>query len=122
MTICTPEMRERALRMRVEARPDRPNRMAAVRQVAGLSGMSPGTLRVLRRRYEVDADRRPGVVGDGGDLPLDGVQHPVELGVNTVRVLFDRAGRAHFGPHRTLVAALRGATAAPGDREKARPS
>ena len=64
MTRYTPEMRERALRMLAEARPDHPNLMAAVRHVAGLLGMSPETLRVWQRRYEVDADRRPGAGGD----------------------------------------------------------
>jgi len=46
MTRYTPEMRERALRMLVESRPDHPNRMSAVRHVAGMLGMSPETLRV----------------------------------------------------------------------------
>lgn len=64
MTRYTPEMRERALRMLLEARPDHPNLMAAIRHVAGLLGMSPETLRVWQRRYEVDAGQRSGVSGD----------------------------------------------------------
>lgn len=60
----TPEMRERALRMLDEARPDHPNLMAAIRHVAGMLGMSPETLRVWQRRYEVDAGARPGVTTD----------------------------------------------------------
>lgn len=64
MTRYTPEMRERALRMLAEARPDHPNLMSAVRHVAGMLGMSPETLRVWQRRYETDAGQRPGVTTD----------------------------------------------------------
>jgi transposase len=37
-------MRERALRMHAETRPSHPTMRSAVRRVAGLLGMSPGTL------------------------------------------------------------------------------
>ena len=57
----SPEMRERALRMLAETRPSHPNMMSAVRHVAGLLGMSPETLRLWQRRYEVDAGGKPGV-------------------------------------------------------------
>lgn len=67
MTRYTPEMRERALRMLVESRPDHPNRMSAVRHVAGMLGMSPETLRVWQRRYEVDAGFKPGVTTHAGE-------------------------------------------------------
>ena len=60
----TPEMRDRALRMLAEARPEHPNMMSAVRHVAGLLGMSPETLRLWQRRYEVDAGAKPGVTTD----------------------------------------------------------
>lgn len=60
----SPEMRERALRMLDEAKPEHPNLMAAVRRVAGLLGMSPETLRVWHRRREVDAGQGPGVPTD----------------------------------------------------------
>jgi len=60
----SPEMRERALRMLDEAKPDHPNLMTAVRHVAGLLGMSAETLRVWHRRREVDAGQRPGVPSD----------------------------------------------------------
>ena len=57
----SPEMRERALRMLAESRPEHPTMMSAVRHVAGLLGMSPETLRLWQRRYEVDAGVKPGV-------------------------------------------------------------
>ena len=57
----SPEMRERALRMLAETRPSHPNMMSAVRHVARLLGMSPETLRLWQRRYEVDAGAKPGV-------------------------------------------------------------
>jgi transposase len=60
----SPEMRERALRMLAEARPEHPNMMSAVRHVSGLLGMSPETLRLWQRRYEVDAGAKPGVTTD----------------------------------------------------------
>ena len=60
----SPEMRERALRMLAETRPSHPNMMSAVRHVAGLLGMSPETLRLWQRRYEVDAGVKPGLTTD----------------------------------------------------------
>ena len=60
----SPEMRERALRMLAETRPSHPTMMSAVRHVAGLLGMSPETLRLWRRRYEVDAGVKPGLTTD----------------------------------------------------------
>lgn len=60
----SPEMRERALRMLAEARPKHPTMMSAIRHVAGLLGMSPETLRLWQRRYEVDAGVKPGVTTD----------------------------------------------------------
>src|ERR1700712_4495906 len=64
MTKYTPEMRDRALRMLNEARPEHPNLMTAIRHVAGMLGMSPETLRMWQRRYEVDAGQRPGMTSD----------------------------------------------------------
>jgi transposase len=67
----TPEMRQRALRMLDEARADHTNLMSAIRHVAGLLGMSPETLRMWQRRYEVDAGRRPGVTAeDAAEIKL----------------------------------------------------
>ena len=59
-----PEMRGRALRLLAEARPDHPNLVTAIRHVAGMLGMSPETLRVWQRRYEVDVGECPGVTTD----------------------------------------------------------
>ncbi|WP_409046921.1 hypothetical protein AB2L57_09380 [Microbacterium sp. HA-8] len=53
------ERRERALRMRAETRLSHPTMMGAVRHVAGLLGMSPETLRLWQRRYEVPVLRVP---------------------------------------------------------------
>ena len=60
----SPEMRERALRMLAEARPEHPTMMSAVCHMAGLLGMSPETLRLWQRRYEVDAGVRPALTTD----------------------------------------------------------
>ena len=57
----SPEMRERALRMLAESRPDHPTTMSAIRHVAGMLGTRPETLRLWQRRYEVDAGVKPGV-------------------------------------------------------------
>lgn len=57
----SPEMRERALRMLAESRPEHPTLMGAIRHVAGMLGMSPETLRRWQRRYEVDHGNRAGV-------------------------------------------------------------
>ena len=38
--------------------------MSAVRHVAGLLGMSPETLRLWQRRYDVDAGVKPGLTTD----------------------------------------------------------
>jgi transposase len=47
-----------------EARPEHPNLMTTIRHVAGMLGMSPETFKMWQRRYEVDADERPGVTSD----------------------------------------------------------
>lgn len=67
LTRYTPQRRERAMRMLVTVMRDHPNRMSAVRHVAGLLGMSSETLRVWHRRYEVDAGVKPGVTTDAAE-------------------------------------------------------
>ena len=56
------ELRERAVRMVAEVRPDYPSRWAAISAVAGKLGIgTPETLRTWIRRAEVDTGKRPGV-------------------------------------------------------------
>ncbi|UFS60602.1 IS3 family transposase [Subtercola endophyticus] len=50
--------------MLVEARAEYPSLHAACQHVGGLLGVSPDTLRVWHRRYEIDAGVRPGVTTD----------------------------------------------------------
>jgi transposase len=56
------ELRERAVRMVVEIRPDHESEWAAMTQVATLLGVgTPETIRKWCRQAEVDGGRRPGV-------------------------------------------------------------
>jgi transposase len=59
------ELRERAVRMVAEVRPDYPSEYAAMTAVAGMLGIgSPETIRTWIRRQQVDAGDRPGVTTD----------------------------------------------------------
>lgn len=59
------ELRERAVRMVAEVRPDYPSEYAAMTAVAGMLGVgSPETVRTWIRGQQVDADDRPGVTTD----------------------------------------------------------
>ena len=59
------ELRERAVRMVAEVRPQYASQWAAITAVAGMLGIgTPETLRTWIRRREVDAGQRPGVSVD----------------------------------------------------------
>ena len=59
------ELRERAVRMVAEVRPQYASQWAAITAVAGMLGIgTPETLRTWIRRREVDAGQRPGVSMD----------------------------------------------------------
>ena len=59
------ELRERAVRMVAEVRPDYDSQWAAICAVAGKLGVgSAETLRTWVRRAEVDGGRRPGVTSE----------------------------------------------------------
>ena len=63
----TNEMRERAVRMVAEVRPEHPHETAALRHVAGLLGMNVETLRLWVHRAEVDGGKRPGTTSDDAE-------------------------------------------------------
>lgn len=58
------EFRERALRMLAEARPDHPSDFAAASHVAGRLGVNPETLRLWKKRAEIDSGREPGTTSE----------------------------------------------------------
>lgn len=59
------ELRERAVRMVAELRPDYPSECAAMTAVAQILGIgSPETIRTWIRRNQVDTDERRGVTTD----------------------------------------------------------
>ena len=59
------ELRERAVRMVAEVRPDYPSEYQAMTSVAQMLGIgSPETIRTWIRREQVDAGDRPGVRTD----------------------------------------------------------
>ena len=64
-TTYPPELRERAVRMVAEVRPEYPSDWPAIRAVAAKLGIgSAETLRKWVRQAEVDGGQRPGVTSD----------------------------------------------------------
>ena len=57
----SPEVRERAVRMYFDHRPEYPSEWAAMTGIAGKLGMTPETLRKWVRRAEVDNGDRAGL-------------------------------------------------------------
>jgi len=58
------ELRQRAIRMAIDARRDPTARTGAIKRVAGQLGINPETLRGWVMQAEVDAGDRPGVSSD----------------------------------------------------------
>ncbi|MFM9920847.1 transposase [Lacisediminihabitans sp. H27-G8] len=58
------EFRERALRMLAEARPDHLSDFAAANHVAGRLGVNPETLRLWKKRADINAGRTPGTTSE----------------------------------------------------------
>ncbi len=57
-----PELRERAVRMVTEVRPNYPNEWSAMKAVAAKLGIkTPETVRTWVRKAEIEAGQRPGV-------------------------------------------------------------
>ncbi|GAA4045628.1 transposase [Agromyces indicus] len=62
------ELRERAVRMVVEVRPDYPSEYQAMTAVAQMLGIgSPETVRTWMRRHQVDTGVRPGVTTEAAE-------------------------------------------------------
>ncbi|KUN16699.1 transposase [Streptomyces antibioticus] len=60
-----PELRERAVRMVAESRPNYPTEWAAMKAVAAKLGIGAAeTVRTWVRKAEVDVGRRPGITSD----------------------------------------------------------
>lgn len=57
----TPEIRERAVRMFHEVRPQYPSDWKAIESIAPKIGCNPATLLSWVRRQEIDGGQRPGV-------------------------------------------------------------
>ena len=60
----SPELRERAVRMVLDNRPDYPSEWAAFTAIAKLFGVSPETLRTWVRKTQVDTGSRTGIMSD----------------------------------------------------------
>jgi len=58
------EFRERALRMLAEARPDHQSDFAAASHVGGRLGVNPETLRLWKKRADIDPGRKLGTTSE----------------------------------------------------------
>jgi transposase len=58
------EFRERALRMLAEARPDHPSDFAAASHVGGRLGVNPETLRLWKKRADIDTGQKLGTTAE----------------------------------------------------------
>ena len=58
------DFRERALRMLTQARPDHLSDFAAASHVAGRLGVNPETLRLWKKRADIDAGSEPGTTSE----------------------------------------------------------
>ena len=58
------EFRERALGLLTEARPDHPSDFVAAGRVAGRLGVNPETLRLWKKRADVDTGVAPGTTSE----------------------------------------------------------
>jgi transposase len=61
------ELRERAIRMVVDARRDPETRQGAIARIAGQLGINPETLRTWVKRTEIDEGLRPGTTTADAD-------------------------------------------------------
>jgi transposase len=64
LTRCSPELRDRAVRMVNDNRQDYPSEWAGFTAISKLFGMSPETLRAWVRKAQVDTGSRPGITSD----------------------------------------------------------
>lgn len=60
----SPEVRERAVRMYFDHRPEYPSEWAAMTAIAGMLGMTPEALRKWVRQAEIDNGQRAGLTTD----------------------------------------------------------
>jgi transposase len=65
------ELRERAIRLAVDARRDPVTRTGALRRIGGQLGINPETLRNWVTQAEIDQGHRPGTTTDDAQRPAE---------------------------------------------------